>query len=126
MPHLPPLPELHPGGALPSSGQLGFIPFTSALRLSRHINIDGARRRLLAERILVLGSVGLIELAGELIVVPHACPTCPAGVQLADGSDSEGEVSKVYEYEDVTGFFPTASTGVVREPGEYVAFEGGK
>lgn len=58
--------------------------------------------------------------------MPHACPTCPAGVQLPDGSVSEGKSTISYEYEDVTGFFPTASTGAVREPGEYVAFEGGK
>lgn len=129
-PFLTSLPSL----TLPFSDQLGFVPFTTALRLPRHIHMDGARRRLLDERILFLDGVGLVQLAGELFVVapgslveaaggaPHAWTVCPAGAELADWIVSEGEFTMVDEYEDVTGFFPTVAKGVLRGPAGVCGF----
>ena len=37
-------------------GQLGFIEFTSELRLPRHIHMDASKQQLVDERILVLSS----------------------------------------------------------------------
>lgn len=129
--------ELLPGGtSSPFSGQLGFINFTTSIRLPRHIHMDLSKQKLIAERILVLNGVGLVELAGEFFVVapgslveakggvPHAWTACPPGVRLPDGTVSEGSFTMLYEYEDVTTFFPTASTETVESPGEYSPFEG--
>lgn len=132
--------ELLPSSRVPFKGQLGFIPFTTHIRLPRHIHMDLSRSTLIDERIMVLHGVGLVELAGEYWVVapgslveakggvPHAWTACPAGVRVPDG-DGEGTVSDgtftmVYEYEGVTKFYPTANTQVVREPGRYRPFEG--
>lgn len=128
--------ELLPGGTTPFSGQLGFINFTTSIRLPRHIHMDSSKQKLIAERILVLNGVGLVELAGEYFVVapgslveakggvPHAWTACPQGVKLPDGTMSQGTFTMIYEYEDVTTFFPTASTSIVTERGEYKPFQG--
>lgn len=129
--------ELLPGGtSAPFSGQLGFINFTTSIRLPRHIHMDISKQKLIAERILVLNGVGLVELAGDFFVVapgslveakggvPHAWTACPPGVKLPDGTTSEGTFTMVYEYEDVTTFFPTASTDAVLRPEHYRPFEG--
>ncbi|KIY00068.1 uncharacterized protein Z520_03753 [Fonsecaea multimorphosa CBS 102226] len=118
------------------SGQLGFIEFTSELRLPRHIHMSLDQAKLTDERILVLHGTGMVELAGTLYVaapgslvdiiggVPHTWTACPAGVRLPDGSVSDGSFTMIYEYEEPTRFFPTASTKVVTQLSEYVAFEG--
>lgn len=118
------------------SGQLGFINFTTSIRLPRHIHMDSSKQKLIAERILVLNGVGIVELAGEYFVVaprslveakggvPHAWTACPQGVKLPDGAMSQGTFTMVYEYEGVTTFFPTTSTSVVAEPGEYEPSQG--
>ncbi|KIW25176.1 uncharacterized protein PV07_10836 [Cladophialophora immunda] len=118
------------------SGQLGFIEFTSELRLPRHIHMALDKQKLTDERILVLHGVGMVEIAGTLYAVapgslvdiiggvPHTWTACPPGVRLPDGSVSNGSFTMVYEYEEPTRFFPTASTKVVTEVSEYVAFEG--
>jgi hypothetical protein len=92
--------------------------------------------KLIDERILVLHGVGMVEIAGSIYVVapgslvdaiggvPHTWTACPAGVRLPDGTVSEGRFTMVYEYEEPTSFFPTASMEVVKEPGGYDAFEG--
>lgn len=128
--------ELHVGGSAPFSGQLGFIEFNTSIRLPRHIHMDLPKQKLIAERILVLNGVGLVELAGDFFVVapgslveakggvPHAWTACPQGVKLPDGTMSKGTFTMVYEYEDVTTFFPTASTSIVAEPAQYQLFEG--
>ena len=80
--------ELYPGGALDvpstSRGQFGFIPFNHELRLPRHVHVTMADRdedrRLLAERILVTGGVGLVELNGDIYVIPPG-----ALVDIPDG-----------------------------------------
>ncbi|KAJ5820648.1 hypothetical protein N7474_006239 [Penicillium riverlandense] len=118
------------------SGQVGFIEFTSELRLPRHIHMDMEMRKLTDERIIVLNGVGLAEIAGRVYVVapgslvdaiggvPHTWTACPAGVRLPDGSISTGSFTMVYEYEDPTRFFPTASTEVVKDASGYIPFEG--
>ena len=128
--------ELSPSNPKGFKGQLGYIEFTPGLRLPRHIHMTPDRTRLLAERIMVLHGVGMVEIAGEVWVtaagsladlvggVPHTWTACPAGVKLPDGSVSEGKFTMVYEYEEPTSFFPTQSTRVVRSVGEYEAWEG--
>lgn len=154
-PHLMPelqMFELSPGSpagqGISFSGQLGVIHFAPTIRLPRHIHISsGARRELVAERILVLNGVGLVELCGEIYVippetlveigpgVPHTWTACPAGLEIGgptlggggqvSGAESRGtEESKgsflmVYEYETVTGFFPVKGTTVVKSVEEY-------
>lgn len=132
--------ELSAGGATAFSGPYGFIPFTTAIRLPRHVHLgapDAAgARRLLAERILVLNGCGLVELAGTLNVVapgsvvdigpgvPHTWTACPAGVRLPDGRAADGTFLMIYEYEAPTGFFPTAATAPLADAAEYEAYEG--
>ena len=128
--------ELAAGGAT-FAGQLGFIPFTTAIRLPRHVHIaTSGEKRLLAERILVLNGSGLVELAGRLHVVapgslveigagvPHSWTACPAGVTLPDGSRAEGSFLMVYEYEAPTAFFPTAATAPLIGVADYCAHDG--
>jgi hypothetical protein len=117
-------------------GQLGFIEFTSDLRLPRHIHMDAAKQKLVDERILALNGVGLVEIAGEIFAtapgtlvdivggVPHTWTACAEGVELPDGSVSNGKFTMVYEYEEPTSFFPTSSTAIVTEPSQYEPFEG--
>lgn len=128
--------ELSPGNKKGFSGQLGFIPFTSELRLPRHIHMNADKTKLVDERILVLHGVGVVEIAGKVYVtapgtlvdaiggVPHTWSACPAGVQLPDGSVSDGKFTMVYEYEEPTSFFPTESTTPITAAADYEAFEG--
>ncbi|KAM0724266.1 hypothetical protein Q7P37_000148 [Cladosporium fusiforme] len=70
--HVPSLTmhEFVPGGtSAPFSGQLGFIHFTTSMRLPRHIHMDLSKQKRIAERILVLSGVGLVEWVGEFFVV---------------------------------------------------------
>lgn len=82
------------------AGQLGFIEFTTEYRLPRHVHIappDSTNPKdqvFTAERILVLSGVALVELNGEIYVippktlvtiapgVPHTWTACPAGVRI--------------------------------------------
>ena len=124
----------------PFAGQLGFIPFTTSIRLPRHVHISsrvsGDSQRLVAERILVLSGTALVELNGEIYViaprtlvtiapgVPHTWTACPDGVKLPDGTCSEGQFLMVYEYEAPTGFFPTAQIDTLANINDYKKFEG--
>lgn len=128
--------ELSPSNSKGFRGQLGFIEFNPDLRLPRHIHMTPDRSRLLDERIMVLHGVGMVEIAGEIWVtasgtladlaggVPHTWTACPAGVRLPDGSVSEAKFTMVYEYEEPTSFFPTKSTRIVEDVGQYEAWEG--
>jgi hypothetical protein len=140
--------ELSPGvlgeksTTCPFSGQLGFIEFTSEIRLPRHVHIgpNGAdQQRLLAERILVMAGFAMVELCGELYVVPpnsmvhippgvpHTWTACPQGVDINAALDlvtqkpllTEGKFLMVYEYEDPTSFCPTKQTNVLKSVDEY-------
>ncbi len=128
--------ELSPSNSKGFSGQLGFIEFTSELRLPRHIHMSSDTKKLVDERILVLNGVGLVEIAGKIYAtapgtlvdaiggVPHTWTACPAGVQLPDGTVSTGKFTMVYEYEEPTSFFPTKSTTPITDVSKYEAFEG--
>ena len=127
--------ELSPSNTKGFSGQLGFIEFTAELRLPRHVHMDASKQKLVDERILVLNGIGLVEVAGKIFAaapgtlvdivggVPHTWTACPAGVRLPDGQISSGRFTMVYEYEEPTSFFPTASTDVITDASEYKAFE---
>ena len=96
-------------------------------------NEDG---HLLAERILVTGGVGLVELNGNILVIPHGTlvdipggvphtwTACPPGVELPDGTTATGQFLMVYDYAEPTTFFPTRSTGTLGSMAEYVRHEG--
>ena len=129
--------ELSPSNAKGFHGQLGFIEFTSELRLPRHIHMDSSRQKLVDERILVLKGVGLVEIAGKVYAaapgtlvdivggVPHTWTACPAGIKLVDGNVSKGGFTMVYEYEEPTSFYPTRSTVPITDASKYEPFEGG-
>jgi hypothetical protein len=112
--------ELDPGGnpKRTFAGQFGFIEFTTEFRLPRHVHIappaesPGVERKFVSERIVVVNGVALVELNGEIYVippkslvtiapgVPHTWTACPAGVVLPpplerqSGSDSTSEAAK--------------------------------
>jgi mannose-6-phosphate isomerase-like protein (cupin superfamily) len=82
------------------AGQLGFIEFTTEYRLPRHVHIsppdstNPTKQVFTAERILVLSGVALVELNGEIYVippktlvtiapgVPHTWTACAPGVRV--------------------------------------------
>jgi hypothetical protein len=133
-------------GNISFSGQFGFIEFDTSIRLPRHIHIapvssENCTQRFVAERILVLSGVALVELNGQVYVippktlvtiaggVPHTWTACPAGVRPAealgmkqdtDAVVSEGRFLMIYEYEDPTGFFPTKQTDTLETVDEYI------
>lgn len=118
------------------SGQLGYMEFTSEVRLPRHIHMDLQKQAFIDERILVLHGVGLVEIEGEYFVVapgslvdaiggvPHTWTACPSGVSLPDGTISNGTFTMVYEYEDTTTFFPTTLTKAIKDVSDYEEFRG--
>lgn len=128
-----------PGTGKAYCGQVGFIPFDESLRLPRHVHVgilrDEGKNIFVAERILVLNGVALVELCGKVYVVapgtlvtigpgvPHTWTACPPGVKLPDGESSDGKFLMVYEYEEPTGFFPTATTETMNSVDEYQKFE---
>ena len=137
--------ELAVGGAAQYRGQFGFIPFKADWRLPRHVHITGqptgdkdelAARELVAERILVLNGVGLVELNGEIMLaapgtlveirpgVPHTWTACPPSVVLPDGTVSDGSFLMVYEYSDPTGFFPIKGTAPLGSVTDYEPYSG--
>ena len=136
--------ELYPGGTLPlpstQRGQFGFIPFNYKLRLPRHVHVTIADRdedrRLLAERILVTGGVGLVELNGDIFVippgtlvdipegVPHTWTACPLGVALPDGTKATGQFLMVYDYAEPTTFFPVEGTKTLGSMADYLRYDG--
>lgn len=144
--------ELSPGnlgdnkGFCSFGGQLGFIEFNTDIRLPRHVHIGpnkathpNAEQRLLAERILVLSGFAMVELCGELYVippktlvhippgVPHTWTACPKGVDVNAAVGivsqkewtSDGTFLMIYEYEDTTSFCPTKRTEILKSVEEY-------
>jgi len=137
------------------AGQFGFIEFTTEFRLPRHVHIappdsiDPRTQVFTAERILVLSGVALVELNGEIYVippktlvtiapgVPHTWTACPAGVRASAPSMLKGQIIEqspeaeheavmstgqflmVYEYEEPTGFFPTQQTETLNSVENY-------
>lgn len=150
--------ELDPGSSsvpLSSSarafrGQLGFIEFSTDYRLPRHVHIaptqsqpqqqaQAQTQRFICERIVVLEGVALVELNGDIYVippkslvtiapgVPHTWTACPAGVSVVEAGqegttkavESTGTFLMLYEYEDPTAFFPTRQTETLTSVDEY-------
>lgn len=143
------LNELSPGSRDGPAfrGPSGFIEFDTTVRLPRHVHIascaeqDGVQY-LIHERIFVVGGVALVELGGEIHCippmtlvtiapgVPHTWTACPAdvniskitGTETAEGEEliSSGKFLMIYEYEEATGFFPTAQTKKLAKVTDYV------
>ncbi|KAF4991687.1 hypothetical protein FGRMN_7660 [Fusarium graminum] len=126
-------------------GQSGFIEFDTSVRLPRHVHIlsireGGVSDTLIHERIFVIGGVALVELGGEIYVippqtlvtiapgVPHTWIACPKGVKVSKNTGSheteqvisQGKFMMLYEYEEITGFFPTKQTDTLKSVGDYV------
>lgn len=136
--------ELHPGHGEPGvagfRGQYGFIPFTDAFRLPRHVHLGRGERTadasLVAERILVANGAALTELSGEIVLVmpgtlvdippgvPHTWTACPAGVPLPDGTVSGGSFLMIYDYAEPTGFYPIRETTTLVSAAEYRPYTG--
>jgi len=134
------------------AGQFGLIDFDTSVRLPRHVHIappggtDVSKQKFVAERILVLNGMALVELNGQIYVipprtlvtiapgVPHTWTACPPGISPAmafpeydadmltdmDRCVSDGKFLMVYEYEEETGFFPTRQTETLSKVSEYV------
>ncbi|KAH6645316.1 hypothetical protein BKA67DRAFT_110403 [Truncatella angustata] len=122
-------------------GAFGVFPFDTTVRMPRHVHISlGAEnKRYVMEKILVMNGVALAELAGELFVippmtsvliapgVPHTWTAAPKGLDLQELGVcdstivSEGKFDAVFEYEDKTGFFPTAQTQRLHDIADYEA-----
>jgi hypothetical protein len=129
-----PGPQDNHGGA---SNAAATAPLITSTGNTPATSKSKSKRSLVTERILVLNGVAMVELSGTIYVVaphtlvtiapgvPHTWTACPAGVRLPDGLVSRGEFLMVYEYEEVTGFFPTSQTETLRSVDEYVAHEGG-
>ncbi|KAJ9602756.1 hypothetical protein H2200_012536 [Cladophialophora chaetospira] len=140
--------ELDPGGnpGMSFAGQLGFIEFSTEFRLPRHVHIapptaDVSEQKFVSERIVVLNGFALVELNGEIYMippkslvtiapgVPHTWTACPAGVSFPipegqaespeDTVKSTGTFLMLYEYEEPTAFFPTAQTTTLTKVEDY-------
>ncbi|UOA32851.1 hypothetical protein DSM110093_02658 [Sulfitobacter sp. DSM 110093] len=131
--------ELSRGGQS-FEGQFGVIPFCTEYRMPRHVHIGKdavtGEHELLAERILVINGAGLLELAGELYVIPpltlidiapglpHTWTACPKGLELPDGTCSTGKFDMIYQYERPTGFTPVRDCAPVSHVDECQPYEG--
>jgi hypothetical protein len=134
------------GGKAPFAGQFGFIEFDTSIRLPMPVHIaplsaEDGEQRFVCERILVLSGVALVEMNGEVDVippkslvtiapgVPNTWTACPAEVEPlksmstdreGQGVVSDGRFLMIYEYEEPTGFFPTKQTQTLQDVKEYV------
>jgi hypothetical protein len=123
-------------------GPSGLLQFDTSCRMPRHVHMtpkdDGAGMGYVVEKIIVLNGVAVVELSGEIYVVPpktmviigrgvpHTWVAAPVGLELqalgvADKDiPSEGQFLAVYEYETTTGFFPTRQTQTLHDGNDYV------
>ncbi|KIW64570.1 hypothetical protein PV04_09495 [Phialophora macrospora] len=128
------------------AGQFGFIEFTTEFRLPRHVHIappsesPDAERKFVSERIVVLNGVALVELNGEIYVippkslvtiapgVPHTWTACPAGVVMPSlqksglNSTSETAATPDAEEEEAEGVTSTGKFLMLYEYEEPTAF----
>lgn len=129
-------------------GPQGYFHFDTDTRMPRHIHLSSTasdyNQRFIVEKIFVPYGVALVELCGQVYVipprtlvliapgVPHTWTACPAGLNVSEALSleeedeeviSSGEFMAVYEYEDATGFFPTAQMGRLNDPRDYVKCE---
>jgi len=131
-------------------GAMGYFPFDRSMRMPRHVHMSPAGR-FVTEKVLTVSGIALVELAGEVYVVPpltmvviapgvpHTWTPCPPGLNLSElgitdgGTESavekakkgdlvaDGTFAAVFEYDDATTFYPTANTRRLREIEEYIA-----
>ncbi|KXH66694.1 hypothetical protein CSAL01_13582 [Colletotrichum salicis] len=125
------------------SGPHGIFNFDTNLRMPRHVhmapNVSRGGSRYIVEKLLVLNGVAIAELGGQIYVippntmvvigpgVPHTWTACPPGLDLQEigisGGEkivSDGRFTAVYEYEEVTGFYPTTQTDLLKDEADYV------
>jgi hypothetical protein len=134
---------MDPVSTPPFSGAMGFFPFDTSMRMPRHVHISTGPgpRRFITEKVLTVAGVGLVELAGEVFVVPpltmvliapgvpHTWTAAPRGLDLlamrvADEKIvSDGKFSAVFEYEDATTFYPTEQKAKLQDVADYVGCE---
>jgi hypothetical protein len=127
-------------------GPQGCYEFDVDVRMPRHVHLsrpEDGEQRFVLEKIFVPYGVALAEFSGELYVippktlvliapgVPHTWTACPAGLNVSKALGLEGEEDvisngkfmAVYEYDQPTGFYPTAQTEKLGDVGEYVKCE---
>jgi hypothetical protein len=126
-------------------GPQGVLHFDTITRMPRHVHITtgSGKERFVTEKVFVAVGVAMVELSGTIYVippktlvviahgVPHTWTACPAGISIpkllgVEGQDevvSEGKCMVVYEYEDTTGFFPTADPKTLTDVREYTRCE---
>ncbi|TGO32246.1 hypothetical protein BHYA_0335g00020 [Botrytis hyacinthi] len=99
---------------------------------------DAKSRRYVVENILVLDGVAIVELSGELYVippktlvsigsgVPHTWNACPPSLDLQelglspdDQIVSDGQFLAVFQYEENTVFLPTRQTQSLKHEKDY-------
>jgi hypothetical protein len=128
------------------SGPQGLFHFTAENRMPRHVHLapssgPGNSNRFVVEKIVTLNGVALAELGDQIYVippntlvvigpgVPHSWVACPPGLDLLElgVSDerivSDGQFLAVFEYEEPTGFFPTAQRETLGSEGDYTRCE---
>jgi hypothetical protein len=128
------------------SGPQGLFHFTTKNRMPRHVHLapssgTGDDKRYVVEKIVTLNGVALAELGDQIYVippntlvligpgVPHSWVACPPGLDLLELGVSEerivsdGQFLAVFEYEEPTGFFPTAQKETLRSEGDYTRCE---
>lgn len=127
------------------SGPAGLFHFTTENRMPRHVHLapsgSGDSKRYVVEKIVTLNGVALAELGGGVYVippntlvaigpgVPHSWVACPPGLDLQELGISEerivsdGQFMAVFEYEEPTGFFPTAQTETLKREEDYTRCE---
>ena len=128
------------------NGPQGLFRFTTENRMPRHVHLasspaSGDSKRFVVEKIVTLNGVALAELGDQIYVippntlviigpgVPHSWVACPPGLDLLElgVSDerivSDGQFLAVFEYEEPTGFFPTAQKETLRSEEDYARCE---
>lgn len=102
-----------------------------------HLSTNPNPSRLVAESLLFLNGGGLVELAGEIYVipphtmnliapgVPHAWTACPPGLDiqrllgLQEELVSDGQFIALYEHDDVTMFSPACQVTPFKDVENY-------
>ncbi|KFA79468.1 hypothetical protein S40288_11584 [Stachybotrys chartarum IBT 40288] len=145
--------EFSPGHAVDARtpafcGAQGCYEFDIDIRMPRHVHLSRpgpGEQRFVVEKIFIPYGVALAEFGGELYVIPpktliliaagipHTWTACPPGLNVTkalgltdeEGKEviSDGKFMAVYEYEEPTGFFPTAQTNALHKTNEYIRCE---
>lgn len=124
------------------SGPNGLFQFDTTCRMPRHVHMspraDGPGLRYVVEKLIILNGIAVAEIEGEIYVIPPGCMVTiahgvpHAWVAASEGLDlqalgvadeslvSDGRFLAVYEYEEPTGFYPTAQTKTLVNEEEYV------